>query len=50
MTRLANDGGLRVIDAGALRRASALEALGYLHIMIQQPLETGFASAVKVLA
>jgi 8-hydroxy-5-deazaflavin:NADPH oxidoreductase len=50
VTQLANDGGLRVIDAGALRRASSLEALGYLHIMIQQPMETGFASAVKVLA
>jgi 8-hydroxy-5-deazaflavin:NADPH oxidoreductase len=50
VAQLARDAGLRVIDAGPLRRAAALEALGYLHITIQQPLETGFASAVKVLA
>jgi predicted dinucleotide-binding enzyme len=47
--RLVEDGGLRAIDAGGLARARELEALGYLHMTLQQPLATGFASAVKVL-
>jgi len=36
------------LDAGALERAHELEALGYLHMAIQEPLGTGFSSAVKV--
>ncbi len=47
---LVEAGGLRAIDAGPLRRARELEALGYLHIALQQQLQTGFASAVRVLA
>jgi 8-hydroxy-5-deazaflavin:NADPH oxidoreductase len=43
-------GGLRAVDAGPLARAHELEALGYLHMTLQQPLGTGFASAVKFLA
>jgi hypothetical protein len=31
-------------------RARELEALGYLHMVLQTPLDTGFASAVKVIA
>jgi hypothetical protein len=50
VTRLAADGGLRVVDAGPLRRARELEALGYLHIAIQEGLGTGYGSAVKVLS
>jgi predicted dinucleotide-binding enzyme len=46
---LVETGGLRAIDAGALARAHELEALGYLHMAVQQGLDTGFASAVKVL-
>jgi predicted dinucleotide-binding enzyme len=46
---IVSDGGLRPIDAGALKRARELEALGYLHMAIQQPLETNFGSTVKVL-
>ena len=49
LTRLVTDAGLRPIDAGPLRRARELEALGYLHMAIQQPLETNFGSTVKVL-
>jgi NADPH-dependent F420 reductase len=49
VTRLATDAGLRAIDAGPLRRARELEALGYLHMAIQEPLGSNFASAVKVL-
>jgi 8-hydroxy-5-deazaflavin:NADPH oxidoreductase len=50
VSRIAADAGLRPIDAGPLKRAHELEALGYLHMVLQQPLGTGFASAVKVLA
>jgi predicted dinucleotide-binding enzyme len=46
---LARDGGLRPVDAGTLRRARELEALGYLHMAVQGPLGTAFTSAVKVL-
>jgi predicted dinucleotide-binding enzyme len=47
---LVRDGGMRAVDAGALARARELEALGYLHMVIQGPLGTAFASMVKVLA
>jgi predicted dinucleotide-binding enzyme len=50
VARLAEDGSLRPIDAGPLRRARQLEALGYLHMVVQAPLGTSFASAVKLLA
>jgi 8-hydroxy-5-deazaflavin:NADPH oxidoreductase len=50
VTRIVTDAGLRPIDAGPLKRAHELEALGYLHMALQQPLGTGFSSAVKVLA
>jgi 8-hydroxy-5-deazaflavin:NADPH oxidoreductase len=48
--QLVEDGGLRVVDAGPLARARELEALGYLHMAIQEPLGTGFGSGVKVVA
>ena len=48
--QLVEDGGLRAVDAGPLARAHELEALGYLHMALQQPLGTGFSSSVKVLA
>lgn len=47
---LIEDGGLRAVDAGPLRRARQLEGLGFLHMTLQQPLGTGFGSAVKVVA
>ena len=50
VAKLAEDGGLRPVDAGPLRRARELEALGYLHMGVQEPLGTGFASAVKVVS
>jgi predicted dinucleotide-binding enzyme len=49
VTSIVADSGLRPIDAGPLSRARELEALGYLHMAIQQPLETNFTSTVKVL-
>jgi 8-hydroxy-5-deazaflavin:NADPH oxidoreductase len=48
--QIAEDGGLRVVDAGPLARARELEALGYLHMAVQQSLDTGFSSAVKIVA
>ena len=50
VSQLVSDGGLRPIDAGPLKRAHELEALGYLHMALQQPLGTNFASTVKLLA
>jgi predicted dinucleotide-binding enzyme len=47
---LAKDGGLNPIDAGGQARARELEALGLLHMTLQEPLGTGFASTVKILA
>jgi predicted dinucleotide-binding enzyme len=44
------DAAMRPIDAGPLKRARELEALGYLHMALQQPLDTNYASAVKVLS
>ncbi len=48
--KLAEDGGLRPIDVGPLKRARELEAAGLLHMSVQGPLGTGFGSALKVLA
>lgn len=41
-------GGMRAIDAGPLRRARQLEHLGFLHILLQEPLGAGFGSAIKL--
>jgi 8-hydroxy-5-deazaflavin:NADPH oxidoreductase len=48
--QLVEDGGMRAVDAGPLARARELEALGYLHMALQEPLGTGFGSGVKVVA
>ena len=50
VSQIAEDGGLRAIDAGTLARAHEFEAVGYLHMALQQPLGTGFGSAMKILA
>lgn len=50
VAQLAGDGGLRAIDAGPLRRARELEALGFLHMAIQGSLGTEFSTAVMVVA
>ena len=47
---LVETSGMRAVDTGALTRAHELEALGFLHMALQQPLGTGFGSAIKVLA
>jgi 8-hydroxy-5-deazaflavin:NADPH oxidoreductase len=45
---LVEAGGLRPIDVGPLRRAQQLEQLGFLIISLQEPLGTGFGSAIKL--
>ena len=50
VSRIVTDGGLRPIDAGPLKRAREIEAVGYLHMAIQQPLGTGFSTTIKVLS
>ncbi|CAA9496725.1 MAG: hypothetical protein AVDCRST_MAG67-1756 [uncultured Solirubrobacteraceae bacterium] len=50
VSQLVSDAGLRPVDAGPLKRARELEALGYLHMAIQQPLGTNFTSTLKLLA
>lgn len=46
---LVEAGGIRVIDAGPLRRARQLEHLGFLHMALQDNLSSGFESAVKII-
>jgi 8-hydroxy-5-deazaflavin:NADPH oxidoreductase len=48
LSKLVESGGLRPIDVGALERAQQLEHLGLLVITLQEPLGTGFQSAVKL--
>jgi NADPH-dependent F420 reductase len=48
VSQLVSDGGLRPVDAGPLGRAEQLEHLGLLHISLQEPLDLGFGSAVKI--
>jgi predicted dinucleotide-binding enzyme len=49
VAELARDGGLNPIDTGPLARARELEALGLLHMALQDQLGSGFASAVKLI-
>jgi predicted dinucleotide-binding enzyme len=49
VSKLVEDGGLRPIDAGPLKRARELEAVGLLHMGLQEPLGTGFGSALRIL-
>jgi len=47
---LVESSGLRAVDAGPLRRARQLEGLGYLHMVVQEGLGTGYGSAVKLIS
>jgi predicted dinucleotide-binding enzyme len=49
LRELAEDSGLRVVDAGPLAVARQLEGAGYLHMAIQGELGTAYGSALKVL-
>jgi NADPH-dependent F420 reductase len=50
VAELVESSGLRAIDAGPLRRARELEALGYLHMAIQDELGSGYGSTVKLIS
>lgn len=49
VAELISSGAMRPLDVGPLRRARELEALGFLHISVQQPLELNWQSAIKML-
>ena len=50
VSKLAEDGGLRPVDVGPLKRARELEAAGLLHMGVQETLGTGFGSALKIVS
>jgi 8-hydroxy-5-deazaflavin:NADPH oxidoreductase len=50
VAQLVRDGGLRAIDVGPLERARHLEGLGFLGMMVQQPLGLNFQSAWKLIS
>jgi 8-hydroxy-5-deazaflavin:NADPH oxidoreductase len=50
VSRLIESGRMRAIDAGPLRRARQLEHVGFLHILLQEPLDTGYASTVALVS
>jgi predicted dinucleotide-binding enzyme len=50
VSKLVEDGGLRPIDVGPLKRARELEAAGLLHMSAQDALGTAFGSALKILS
>ena len=50
VAQLVRDGGLRAIDVGPLERARELEGLGFLGMMLQQPLGLNFRSAWKLVS
>jgi predicted dinucleotide-binding enzyme len=45
---VAEAGGLRPLNVGPLKRARQLEQLGFLHITAQEPLGSGWGSAIKL--
>ncbi|WP_345664768.1 NADPH-dependent F420 reductase [Streptomyces venetus] len=49
ITELVRSGGMRPFDVGPLRRARELEAMGFLHIAMQQPLQLNWQSSIKIL-
>jgi 8-hydroxy-5-deazaflavin:NADPH oxidoreductase len=46
---LVEGGGMRPIDLGPLRRARQIEHAAFLQVSAQEPLGSGFASALKIL-
>jgi predicted dinucleotide-binding enzyme len=50
VSELVESGGMRPLVAGPLDRAAELEAVGYLHMALQEGMGTGFGSAVKLIA
>lgn len=50
VAQLVKDGGMRAIDTGPLQRARQIEALQFLHIILQGTLGTNWGSAVKIIS
>jgi NADPH-dependent F420 reductase len=50
VVQLVKDGGMQAIDAGPLNRARQIEAMQFLHIVLQSKLGTNWGSAVKILS
>jgi 8-hydroxy-5-deazaflavin:NADPH oxidoreductase len=50
LRRLAEDSGMRLVDAGPLAIARQLEGAGYVHMAIQGELGTSYGSALKVVS
>lgn len=50
VAELVESSGMRAIDTGPLRRAREIEALGYLHMAVQDALGSGYGSAVKLIS
>ena len=50
LRRLAEDSGMRLVDAGPLAVARQLEGAGYVHMAIQGDLGTSYGSALKVVS
>ena len=50
VSSVAEEGGLWAVDAGPLERARELEAAGYLHMVVQEGLGTGYGSALRIVA
>jgi NADPH-dependent F420 reductase len=49
VAQLVTDGGMRVVDTGPLSRARQIEAMKFLHIVVQENLGTNWGSTIKVL-
>ncbi len=50
VAQLVKDGGMRAIDTGPLSRARQIEAMQFLHIILQGTLGTNWVSAVKIIS
>ena len=48
VAELVEAGGARPVDVGPLRRARLLEQAGLLHMKVQEPLGSGYSSALKL--
>jgi predicted dinucleotide-binding enzyme len=47
---LIEQGGMRPVEVGPLRRAHELEAMGFLHMLVQEPMNTQMTSALKIIS
>jgi hypothetical protein len=50
LATLVEQGGLRPIEVGPLRRARELEAMGFLHITVQERMNGQFGTALKLVS